>query len=106
MRRTRRSQRLDDLLVTACAGDDHLRRQARICYSRDSLRLAGALGTIWIVDLLQASGLVGSRHEAKRLIQQGGVKVNEERIDSQGLDVPFDPPVLVHVGKRSVVMVV
>lgn len=58
-------------------------------------------GTIWIIDLLQASGLVGSRGEAKRLIQQSGVKVNEEKIDSQDLDLPFDPPLLVQVGKRS-----
>jgi len=58
-------------------------------------------GTIWIVDLLQASGLVSSRGEAKRLIQQGGVKVNEKKIDSQDLDVPFEPPVLIQVGKRS-----
>jgi len=58
-------------------------------------------GTIWIVDLLQASGLVSSRGEAKRLVQQGGVRVNEEKITSQDLDVPFDPPVLVQVGKRS-----
>ncbi|MFC2077605.1 tyrosine--tRNA ligase [Candidatus Bipolaricaulota bacterium] len=58
-------------------------------------------GTIWILDLLQASGLVGSRGEAKRLIQQGGVKVSEEKVDSQDFDVPFDPPVLVQVGKRA-----
>jgi tyrosyl-tRNA synthetase len=58
-------------------------------------------GKVWIVDLLQASGLVGSRGEAKRLIEQGGVRVNEEKVDSQDLDVPFDPPVLVQVGKRS-----
>ncbi len=63
-------------------------------------------GTIWIVDLLQASGLVASRGEAKRLIQQGGVKVNEAKADSQDLDVPFDPPVLVQVGKRSFVEIV
>jgi tyrosyl-tRNA synthetase len=60
-------------------------------------------GTIWIIDLLQASGLVSSRGEAKRLIQQGGVKVNEEKIESQDLDVPFNPPILVQVGKRSFV---
>jgi tyrosyl-tRNA synthetase len=58
-------------------------------------------GTIWIIDLLQASGLVSSRGEAKRMIAQGGVQVNEEKIDSQDLDVPFDPPVLVQVGKRA-----
>mgnify|MGYP001130761946 CR=1 FL=1 len=58
-------------------------------------------GTVWIVDLLQASGLVSSRGEAKRLIRQGGVKVDEERVGSQDLDLPFDPPVLLQVGKRS-----
>jgi len=34
-------------------------------------------GSIWIIDLLAASGLVSSRGEAKRLIQQGGIKIND-----------------------------
>ncbi len=63
-------------------------------------------GTIWIVDLLQASGLVQSRSEAKRVIQQGGVRVNEERIDSPDADVRFSSPTLVQVGKRSFVELV
>jgi tyrosyl-tRNA synthetase len=63
-------------------------------------------GTIWIIDLLQASGLVGSRSEAKRVIQQGGVRVNEERIDSPEADVRFATPTLVQVGKRSFVELV
>ncbi len=58
-------------------------------------------GTIWIIDLLQASGLVASRGEAKRMITQGGVQVNEEKITSQDLDIPFTPPVLLQVGKRA-----
>lgn len=58
-------------------------------------------GTIWIVDLLQASSLVKSRGEAKRLIAQGGVKINDERISSADLDLPFEPPILIQVGKRS-----
>jgi hypothetical protein len=37
---------------------------------------------------------------AKRRIQQGGVRVDEEEIDSQDLDVPFDPVVLLQVGKQ------
>ncbi len=57
-------------------------------------------GTIWIVDLLQASNLAKSRGEAKRLIAQGGVKINEERISSADLDLPFEPPILIQVGKR------
>ena len=60
-------------------------------------------GTIWVIDLLQASGLVSSRGEAKRLIAQGGVQINENRIDSQEIDVPFEPPILIQVGKRSFV---
>lgn len=58
-------------------------------------------GKIWVIDLLQASGLVASRGEAKRLIAQGGVKVNEQRIISGDIDLPFEPPVLVQVGKRA-----
>ena len=60
-------------------------------------------GTVWVIDLLQISGLVGSRGEAKRLIRQGGVRINNKKVASQDLDVPFDPPVLVQVGKRSFV---
>lgn len=37
---------------------------------------------IWIVALLDEVGLVGSRGEARRLIKQGGVYINSERISS------------------------
>jgi len=56
---------------------------------------------VWIIDLLDASGLVGSRGEAKRLIKQGGVKVNEERVASPDVDITFEAPMLIQVGKRS-----
>ena len=58
-------------------------------------------GTIWVIDLLQASGLVKSRGEAKRVISQGGVRINDERVSSVDRDLPFDPPILIQVGKRS-----
>jgi len=60
-------------------------------------------GTIFVIDLLQASGLVASRAEAKRLIAQGGVRVNDQPIGSADLDLPFRPPLLLQVGKRSFV---
>jgi tyrosyl-tRNA synthetase len=63
-------------------------------------------GTAWVVDLLQASGLVDSRSQAKRLIQQGGVRINDEKITSPDVDVPFAAPLLVQVGKRSFVELV
>jgi len=60
-------------------------------------------GSIWIIDLLSASGLVSSRGEAKRVIQQGGVKINDERVTSPDVDITFVPPMLLQVGKRSFV---
>lgn len=60
-------------------------------------------GSVWIIDLLQNSGLVESRSQAKRLIQQGGVKINDEKASSVDMDVPFDPPVMIQIGKRSFV---
>ncbi len=60
-------------------------------------------GAVWVIDLLQASGLVDSRSQARRLIEQGGVRVNEEKVTSPDLDVPFAAPLLLQVGKRSFV---
>ncbi len=58
-------------------------------------------GTIWIVDLLAATGLVKSRGEAKRMISQGGVRVDGTKITSIDYDLSFSPPHLIQVGKRS-----
>jgi tyrosyl-tRNA synthetase len=58
---------------------------------------------VWVIDLLEASGLVSSRGEAKRMIQQGGVRIGEERVDCPDLDLPFSPPLLIQVGKRGFV---
>jgi len=58
-------------------------------------------GLIWVVDLLQASGMVTSRAEAKRLIAQGGVRINDKRVATADLDLLFEPPLLIQVGKRS-----
>ncbi|MBI1742708.1 tyrosine--tRNA ligase [Candidatus Acetothermia bacterium] len=56
--------------------------------------------TVRIVDLISATGLVKSKSEAKRLIEQGAVEVDEVRIDSFEADVPFKEGVLVKVGKK------
>lgn len=58
-------------------------------------------GSIWVIDLLEASGLVSSRGEAKRLIGQGGVKINHERVASADSDITFATPMLIQVGKRA-----
>jgi len=59
---------------------------------------------IWIVALLEEVGLVKSRGEARRLIQQGGVYINDDRILSmeQSIDLSYlkDSNLLLRAGKK------
>lgn len=57
-------------------------------------------GTIWIVDLLAASGLVGSRSDARRLIEQGAVELDGQKINAVQIDVPVKNGMLLRVGKH------
>ena len=56
---------------------------------------------IWIIDLLVKANLVKSKNEAKRLISQGGVKVNQKKIEDENLDLIMDKEYILQVGKRS-----
>ena len=51
--------------------------------------------------------MVGSRGEAKRMIQQDGVRLNEEKVDDvQAKLTPDDLPAVLQVGKRKFVRLV
>lgn len=63
-------------------------------------------GRIWLPRLLVLAGLVGSTSEARRLIQQGGVRLNNQRIDDPDLEVDLGEGVLLQVGKRRFARVV
>ena len=58
-------------------------------------------GSIWIVDLIDLTGFVSSRTEARRIINQGGVSINDEKIDTIDYDVPLDSELIVKVGKKD-----
>ena len=55
---------------------------------------------IAIGNLLKESGLVQSTSEAMRLVQQGAVKINDEKIDDPKLSIKKNQELLVQVGKR------
>lgn len=56
---------------------------------------------VGVVDLLFALGEVPSKSEARRLIQQGGIEVNGERVSGIGFRVCLDrSPVRMRVGKK------
>ncbi len=56
---------------------------------------------IWVVDLLVKAGLAISKNEAKRLINQGSVKINQKRIKDSDMDLLMDKEYIVQVGKRK-----
>lgn len=63
-------------------------------------------GIIPIVDLLAITGLASSKSEARRLIRQGGVQVNGERITDLSADIDVTIQQTVKVGKLRFLKVV
>ena len=57
-------------------------------------------GGLPIATLLKEAGLVGSTSEAYRMIQQGGVRVDGERIEDRALRLARGQHLVVQVGKR------
>lgn len=58
-------------------------------------------GRIWIVRLLVDAGLAASNGEARRLIVQGGVKINGQPVTDASLDWPVQDGAVVQAGKRK-----
>jgi tyrosyl-tRNA synthetase len=56
-----------------------------------------------IVDLLEEAGLVRSRSQARRLIAQGGVRLDGERVSSVEQEVRIEGERVVQVGRRRFV---
>ncbi|MDH5359241.1 MAG: tyrosine--tRNA ligase [Gammaproteobacteria bacterium] len=58
-------------------------------------------GEMPIANLLKEAGLCGSTSEALRMLKQGAVKQEGERIDDKGLLVPAGTTAIFQVGKRK-----
>jgi tyrosyl-tRNA synthetase len=109
-------------LTARVHGQEEAARQVRVAealFSGAPLRDPEVLETLWqgtggfefgdeemaagVVGLVVASGLAGSRSEARRLIEQGGLSVNDERVSAADATVP--PPLaggylVVRAGKK------
>lgn len=64
------------------------------------------LGAVWIVALVVAAGLAKSNGEARRLIAQGGIRLDGKVVSHVDSDVALDRPRLLQAGKRRFVRVV
>ncbi|GFP22310.1 tyrosyl-tRNA synthetase, partial [Candidatus Hakubella thermalkaliphila] len=65
-------------------------------------------GKIWIVQLLRKTGLANTNSEARRLVEQGGVKINGETVADVELELNQDQlkRSILQVGKRRFVRLI
>jgi tyrosyl-tRNA synthetase len=54
-----------------------------------------------LIDLLVETGMVTSKSEARRMIEQGGVKIDQEKVASIDTELTISKGTLLQVGKRK-----
>lgn len=59
-----------------------------------------ANGKIWLAHLITRAGFAKSTSEARRLVQQGGVRLDNERITDSSLEIDLSSGSVLQVGKR------
>ncbi len=85
----------------AQAAEEFARIFAEKKLPQDMLELELPAGEIGLIDLVVKAGFAASNGEARRLIQQGGVRINDEqRVDVKETVLPEDGMIL-RVGKRK-----
>lgn len=57
-------------------------------------------GKIWIASLIQQAGFAQSSSEGRRLVKQGGVRIDGERIEDASLEIALRSGAILQVGKR------
>ena len=58
-------------------------------------------GGVLIAQMLKQANLTPSTSEAQRMIEQGGVKLDGERVSDKALKIPAGRTVVAQVGKRK-----
>jgi tyrosyl-tRNA synthetase len=59
------------------------------------------LATLWIAKALSAAGLVKTTSEAKRLVEQGGVEIDQRRVTDANHQLEPGKNYLVRVGSKN-----
>ena len=90
--------------ASAAAAAEHFARvhqQRAVPAEVGEQRISAPRGHVTLVSMLRASGMVSSNSEARRMIGQGAVEVDGERVTSVDVEVPSGRAYLVRVGKRQ-----
>ncbi|MBW1917017.1 MAG: tyrosine--tRNA ligase [Deltaproteobacteria bacterium] len=75
-------------------------REKKLPEKIEEITMPLAEPTLWLPRLLQQAGLASSTSEGRRLVLQGGVQVNGEKITDDNVELPIGQTYLVQVGKR------
>jgi tyrosyl-tRNA synthetase len=88
--------------AAAAAHEDFIRRfrDHALPQNIPEIRLYAAKDGLLIASLLKQAGLTSSTSEALRMIEQGAVRIDGERIEDQQLKVPLGSSHVVQVGRR------
>lgn len=71
----------------------------------EEVSLSGEIKEINILDLILKVNFAPSKGEARRLVQQGGVTVNSEKVDDIAVIIKLDSEIILKVGKRKFVKI-
>ena len=63
-------------------------------------------GSIKIIDLLVENNMVSSNGEARRMIKQGAVRINKEKVEDIHYVITNDKECVIKVGKRKFLRIV
>ena len=58
-----------------------------------------------ILELLVETNIATSKSEARRLVEQGGIKINDEKIHNENYDVVLDKEVVLQKGKKTYIKI-
>jgi tyrosyl-tRNA synthetase len=87
----------DDAADQAAAQFERVHQQRKLPEDMPSIALAGSVN---IIDIIYDAGLVRSKSEARRLVQQQAVKLDGEPITSIDVDIEVTSEKVLQVGKR------
>jgi len=63
-------------------------------------------GNIWLIKLIALSGVVSSNSEARRLVEQGGVRINGEKVNDSNLDLTVEEGMILKIGKLNFIRLI
>jgi tyrosyl-tRNA synthetase len=87
----------DDAADRAAAYFERVHQQRKLPKDMPTRELEGPTN---IVDIIHAAGFARSKSEARRLVQQGAVRLDDERVDDIGAEIDASVERVLQVGKR------